>query len=129
MIIHKHSSKTVTTETNSGEILVENRGFLTVEQQVKMMLDAGKTLADQRALLYQYDVKGEKLSDLNGSDLYQSRKGDFDKAFALRKEINRRYFDKFKEKGEKINLQAKEQQIVPEQSASNDVATGETKSE
>lgn len=126
MIAHKHSTKTITTETNSGEILVENRGYLTVEQQVKMMLDAGKSLADQRALLYQYDVNGEKLSDLNGSDLYQTRKGDFDKAFALRKEINRRYIDKFREHGEKINAQAKEQQIVQEQSASTDIATGET---
>lgn len=129
MIIHKHSTKTITTETNTGEILVENRGYLTVEQQVKMMLDAGKSLADQRAIMYQYDVSGEKLSDLTGSDLYQTRKGNFDKAFALKKEINRRYVDKFKEQGEKINQLAKEQQIVQEQSASNDVATAETKAE
>lgn len=115
MIIHKHSQKSITTETNTGEILVENRGYLTTEQQIKMMLDAGKSLADQRALMYQYDVDGKKLSDLNGSDLYQSRKGDFDKAFAMRKEINRRYIDKFKEQGEKINAMAKEQIVEPAQ--------------
>lgn len=129
MIIHKHSQKTITTETNSGEILVENRGYLTVEQQIKMMLDAGKSLADQRALMYQYDVNGEKLSELNGSDLYQSRKGDFEKSFSLKKEINRRYIDKFKEQGEKINALAKEQQFEQVQTASTDVATGESKSE
>lgn len=129
MIIHKHSLKTITTETNSGEILVENRGYLTTEQQIKMMLDAGKSLADHRALMYQYDVNGEKLSDINGSDLYQTRKGNYEKAFEMRKQINRKYADKFKEQSEKINAQAKEQQIVQEQSASNDVANGETKSE
>lgn len=129
MIYHKHSLKTITTETNTGEILVENRGYLTVEQQIKMMLDAGKSLSEHRALMYQYDENGEQLSELSGSDLYQTRKGNFDKAFSIRKQINRKYADKFREQGEKINALAKEQQIEQNVQSVPDVATVETKSE
>lgn len=104
-IYHKHSKTKapLTVETNSGEILVENRGFLTTEQQVKMLLDAGRQLVETRALMYQYDENGKDLSDIDGTTFNNVRKGDFETLLNLRKQINRKYSDKFAELVKKRN--------------------------
>lgn len=53
----KYDRKAKEPEINSGEVLVERRGYLTIEQQVNNLLLAGERL--QAARLEQYDYSEE----------------------------------------------------------------------
>lgn len=112
MIYHKHNKKKDTfIHRNDGTVITENNGYLTVEQQVKLILDAGQQVAQARKEMYQYDVNGNNIAgDITNKDIQAVRHKEFDYVLKKQKELNRGFQEKFNEmrkrkEEELLNLQ------------------------
>lgn len=99
MIYHKHFKKGQSfIHKNDGTVITENNGYLTVEQQVKLILDAGQQVAQARKEMYQYDVNGNNIAgDITNKDIQAVRHREFDYILKKQKELNRGFQDKFTE--------------------------------
>lgn len=99
MIYHKHFKKGQSfIHRNDGTVITENNGYLTVEQQVKLILDAGQQVAQARKEMYQYDVNGNNIAgDITNRDIQAVRHREFDYILKKQKELNRGFQDKFTE--------------------------------
>lgn len=117
MIYHKHNKKNKSfIHRNDGTVITENNGYLTVEQQVKLILDAGQQVSQARKEMYQYDVNGNNISgDITNKDIQAVRHKEFDYVLKKQKELNRGFQEKFNDMRKRKEELLKSQQVTEPQ--------------
>lgn len=90
-------------EFNTHEVITENMGYLSVEEEVKLFAQAGIDLAKFRAASYQYQLPSENDGVTDSVASFAISKNDKLTSVELMRQLNISYADKLKLQAERQN--------------------------